>query len=125
VEEGPPRAIADLPALWRTARARLDAEAVTGIVIQSRPVGRYTMLASATFFVVKAMVRPAGGTAPATAARVPAGRADDHDAPRATRARGGRSIVRRLRAAVHYGTDGGAGTASRENRRLGRPAQAD
>ncbi|HEV8276206.1 MAG TPA: hypothetical protein VGQ26_10995 [Streptosporangiaceae bacterium] len=84
------------------------------------------MLASATFFVVKAMVRPADGTAPATAARVPAGRADDSDAPRATRARGGgRSIVKRLRAAVHYGTDGGPGTASRGNRRLGRPAQAD
>jgi hypothetical protein len=84
------------------------------------------MLASATFFVVKAMVRPADGTAPATAARVPAARADDHDAPRAPRARGSRpSIVQRLRAAVHYGAGGGPGTASQGSRRLGRPAQAD
>ena len=85
------------------------------------------MLASATFFVVKAMVRPADGTAPATAARVPAGRPDDHDPSRATRARGGSSpsIVKRLRAAVHYRTGGGPGTASRGNRKLGRPAQAD
>jgi len=81
------------------------------------------MLASATFFVVKAMVRPADGTAPATAARVPAARADDHDAPRA---RGSSpSIVQRLRAAVHYGAGGARGTASRGNRSLGRPAQAD
>jgi hypothetical protein len=81
------------------------------------------MLASATFFVVKAMVRPADGTA---AARVPAARADDHDAPRAPRARGSSpSIVQRLRAAVHYGAGGGRGIASRGNRRLGRPAQAD
>jgi hypothetical protein len=84
------------------------------------------MLASATFFVVKAMVRPADGTAPATAARVPAARADDHDAPRAPRARGsGPSIVQRLRTAVHYGAGGGPGTAGRGSRRLGRPAQAD
>jgi len=81
------------------------------------------MLASATFFVVKAMVRPADGTAPATAASVPAARADDHDAPRA---RGSSpSIVQRLRAAVHYGAGGARGTASRGNRSLGRPAQAD
>jgi hypothetical protein len=92
------------------------------------------MLASATFFVVKAMVRPADGTAPANAARVPAARADDHDAPRAPRARGSSpsrargsspSIVQRLRAAVHYGAGGARGTASRGNRSLGRPAQAD
>ena len=84
------------------------------------------MLASAAFFVVKAMVRPADGTAPATAARVPAARADDHDAPRAPRARGsGPSIVQRLRTAVHYGAGGGPGTAGRGSRRLGRPAQAD
>jgi hypothetical protein len=84
------------------------------------------MLASATFFVVKAMVRPADEAAPATAARVPAGSADDHDAPRATRAGGGSpSIVQRLRAAVHFGTGGGPGPAGRGNRRLGRPAQAD
>ncbi len=83
------------------------------------------MLASAAFFVVKAMVGPADGTAPATAARVPAGRVDDNDAP-GTRTRGGSSsIVQRIRAAVHYGTGGGPGTAGRGNRSLGRPAQAD
>jgi hypothetical protein len=84
------------------------------------------MLASSAFFVVKAMVRPADGAAPATAARVPAGRADDHDAPRTTGARGSSpSIVRRVRAAVHYGTGGGTGPAVRGNRRLARPARAD
>ena len=84
------------------------------------------MLASAAFFVVKAMVRPADGTAPATAARVPAGRADDNDAPGTTGTRGSSpSIVQRIRAAVNNGTGGGSGTAGRGNRRLGRPAQAD
>jgi hypothetical protein len=84
------------------------------------------MLASAAFFVVKAMVTPADGASPAAAARVPAGPSDDDSAPGVTRTHGSKpSVLRRVLAAVHHGTGGGPGTAGRGNRRPRRLARAD
>jgi len=84
------------------------------------------MLASAAFFVVKAMVSPANGASQAATARVPAGPADDDSAPGVTPAHGSKpSVLKRVLAVVHHGTGGGAGTDRRGNRRLGRLARAD
>jgi len=83
------------------------------------------MLASAAFFVVKAMVSPPAGASPATTARVPAGPADDDSRPGVIRAHGSPSVLKRVLALVHHGTGGEAGTVGRGSRRLGRPARAD
>lgn len=84
------------------------------------------MLASSAFFVVKAMVSPADGASPAATARVPAGPADDDGAPGVTRAHASNpSVLKRVLALVHRRTGGGAGTARKGNRRLGRLARAD
>jgi hypothetical protein len=67
---------------------RLDAQAVATIAVQNWLVGRCTMLTSAAFFVLKALVRPAAGPNAATAPRAPSRPAGDHDARDATRTYG-------------------------------------
>jgi len=70
------------------------------------------MLASAAFFAVKAMVRPAAGTSAATAPRMPSRPVGDHDAPDATRAHGSNpSTWKRVFAAVRRSTGGVPGNA--------------
>jgi hypothetical protein len=85
------------------------------------------MLASAAYFVVKTMVEPAAGTSSATASRVPARPAADHDAPDTIGTYGSRpSAWKRLFAAVRGGTAGVPDTGSGEGRRrLGGTVQAD
>ena len=84
------------------------------------------MSRTAVVFVVKAMERAAAGTTAASPPRVPASRADDHDAPEALRAPGGgHSLWQRISAAVRRGTGGAPRRAGWGRRRLDRAARAD
>jgi hypothetical protein len=109
---------APLARRWRTP----DAQAVTGIAVQNRPVGRCTMFGSAAFCSVQAIIRAADGAAAAT---VPPP-ASDHDAPAVTRDQAKTtSILERLFAMVRRGTGGAPRGAGQGRRRLGSAAQAD
>jgi hypothetical protein len=81
------------------------------------------MSRSASFYVVKAMERAAAGTTTARPPGVSRGQADDHEAPETVRAHGdGRSLVRRVFAAVSRGSGAPRQTG---RRRLGRAVRAD
>lgn len=84
------------------------------------------MLASAAYFVVKVMVKPADETHATTASRVPARPARDQAAPYGTRAHGDApSGWRRLFASARRSTDGAGGSVARRRRTVGREVPTD